>query len=569
MIIDAFRGDYVTPIEQKLEIQLPGRWRRLNEDELKKQPLCNLCIGWKIDLDFGSVLCKGIDHFVVVVNSSFPHSQPRVLIPQAGINFMWPHVEDKGLLCLEATQLTGDPSERILQHLNWAHELMNYDELKIRREFEREFSSYWIRFSQKNRRSSKILSLMNISGNSREVVYFSDIPNNRIIVADDADVLRKWLKNSNINSREKEFLPSWLTMLPKQWIPSEYPQIGSNLLKFIPAPVLRKILIRGEQFPIFIGVGTPTGQVFAAATLQCAKMRDLTKGFRSISQVPFERIKASFGSRPVLRCSVSRVDGRWVHGRDHDPTFSTMHAKSVAVVGCGALGSSIAKLLAQSGVGSFFLIDGDHLSPANVSRHELGMQCVDKNKAEAMLAMLQQDFPHLHSPKAYPKRFEFLTQKERAEIANADLIITAGIDLDSDVSLDNWRRTLSQPPAHLCTWVEAFAVVGHAVLLYGNDSLMSGFDDTERPSFRLTNWSEDSQQLIDEAGCGNAFQPHGVVDLHSTVTLAARFAVDTLSGKIPSSCRRVWQGDLREVSKNGGVAMPNFSESWVIKEFPW
>lgn len=38
-------------------------------------------------------------------------------------------------------------------------------------------------------------------------------------------------------------------------------------------------------------------------------------------------------------------------------------------------------------------------------------------------------------------------------------------------------------------------------------------------------------------------QPHGVIDLHPTVGMAAGLALDTLLDKVPASCRRVWMGD--------------------------
>ena len=44
--------------------------------------------------------------------------------------------------------------------------------------------------------------------------------------------------------------------------------------------------------------------------------------------------------------------------------------KSVAVVGCGSLGSTLALSLARAGVGRFHLFDPDRLDPVNIARHQ-------------------------------------------------------------------------------------------------------------------------------------------------------------------------------------------------------
>src|SRR5437764_14851975 len=43
----------------------------------------------------------------------------------------------------------------------------------------------------------------------------------------------------------------------------------------------------------------------------------------------------------------------------------------VAIVGCGATGSSIASLLARAGVGSLKVIDRDYVEPSNLQRQTL------------------------------------------------------------------------------------------------------------------------------------------------------------------------------------------------------
>lgn len=182
---------------------------------------------------------------------------------------------------------------------------------------------------------------------------------------------------------------------------------------------------------------------------------------------------------------------------------------------------------------------------------------------------LRREFPHLTFDHAFRRRFESITTKDLENLAGTDLIISAGIDFDGEAALDRWRRSLARSPAHLSTWVEPYAAVGHGVLLYGRASILAGFDGEERPNFRLTDWPDESGALIVEAGCGNSFQPHGVIDLHPSVGMAAGLALDTLLDKVPASCRRVWMGDPAVVEANGGIPRENFTDRMTVREFAW
>jgi molybdopterin/thiamine biosynthesis adenylyltransferase len=61
-----------------------------------------------------------------------------------------------------------------------------------------------------------------------------------------------------------------------------------------------------------------------------------------------------------------------------------LHDSRVVLIGLGALGSEVAHLLAQEGVGRFLLVDADLLLPGNVARHRCELSDSGKPKAEAM-----------------------------------------------------------------------------------------------------------------------------------------------------------------------------------------
>lgn len=555
-------------IEAGLEQQRPGQWQRLTAAELDKLPK-GFDAGWRVNIPAGSLELRTVDHLVLAVDAAFPNSQPRIFAPAAGSDYIWPHVEQAGRLCLRSSKNSAPIAWRVQMHLRDAEELLNFPEPKRREEFGREFTAYWSHRATNSADQARVWSLVTPGGVTREVTCFFDARSNRHIIADDKDALKRWLRNTGANLGDKQIYPTWLFRLSQPWTPREFPETGDEITKLLPQDIVRKCLEPGLSAPFLFEVDTKTGTAFAAVVLRGPERRDVMKGFRHMSKVPAAHIVGSYTKRPVERCKVARVDGAWVHGRDHHSSYASIKNRKVAIVGCGAIGAAVAHLLAQAGVGEQIFVDADSLSTANVSRHPLGMHHVGLNKASALKVHLQRGFPHLTFEHAFRNRIECLTSKDLDQLASADLIVSAGIDFDGEAALDHWRRRLAHPPAHISTWTEAYAVAGHAVLLYGQASILAGFDSEERPNFRLTDWPDESGALIMEAGCGNSFQPHGVIDLHPTVGMAAGLALDTLLDKVPASCRRVWMGDPAVVEANDGILRETFTDQLTVREFVW
>lgn len=526
-------------------------------------------VGWRVNIPAGSLELQKANYLVLAIDTAFPNSQPRIVAPAAGSDYSWPHAEQYGLLCLRSSKNVAPIADRVVTHLRDAEELLNFPEFKRRQEFEREFTAYWAHRATDTSDRARVWSLVTPGGVTREVAYFFDVRANRHVIADDKEALKRWLHNAGVNAGDKQIYPTWLFRLSQPWTPQEFPENGDDITKLLPQDLVRKCLEPGLQAPFLFEVATKTGTAFAAVVLRGAERREVMRGFRHMSKVPPARIVNSYAKRPVERCKVARIDGAWVHGRDHASSYALVKNRKVAVIGCGAIGAAVARLLAQAGVGEQIFVDADSLTTANVSRHPLGMLHVGFNKAWALQEHLRREFSHLTFEHAFRRRFELLSPRELDQLASADLIISAGIDFDGEAALNHWRRSLTRPPAHLSTWAEAYAAAGHAVLLYGKASILADFDGEERPNFRLTDWPDEAGALLVEAGCGNTFQPHGVIDLHPIVGMAAGLALDTLLDKVPTSCRRVWMGDPAVVESHGGILRASFTDRLTMREFFW
>lgn len=560
---------HIGSIETALQAQMAGLWQRLEASEISDISK-SASVGWKINLPNGFVQCPGVKFLLVVIDAQFPLSQPRILAPEAFRDFSWPHVEAGGVLCLKATSTNGEVGQRVMRHIIWAQELLSLPEKSHRQEFEREFSSYWLhKASIPSNICTSVLSLLAPNAKSREIAWFHDSRKTRVVVADDSASLTLWLRNAGISPSEKEIHSSWLEWLPRPWIPSEFPENGRSILDYIPIEITDAKLRPGKLFPVIFGAETVSGVVFVATLLQGVSEAKLVKGFRNISKVPKNIIRNSFLGQTALRFPVNRVDGAWIHGRDHDSMYPYISKRKIAIIGCGALGAAIARLLAESGISDFVLVDDDLLSPVNVSRHVLGLEFIGMKKATATALMLKRSFPHIKDVLAIEQKFEYLTPEQLSKIADCDVVVSCGVSYEGDVKIDNWRQSQKTPPAHICCWTEEFAIVGHAIGLLGKDTVLDAFDNEQQVKFRLTDWPAESGALIIEAGCGNVFQPHGAIDLQATISLAAGLALDVICDKLAQSIRRVWFGNKVEVTKRGGNILPTFTDSLCVKEYPW
>ncbi len=509
--------------------------------------------------------CPGVDHLLVVVDKHFPLTEPRICAPQADRDFAWPHVEGGGLLCLKQTRCDADAGERVLAQLTWARDLLRLDETERGRDFAREFGAYWAQRLSPG--APTFVSLSSPAPPSREVWFYNDWPNKRLVVADERRALLEWLRNSGDEPSSADIKPSYLVCLDRPWRPSEFPNAGRDILGLVPRAAQEEILEPGEVVPLLIGTDTETGPVFAGILLTSAKESVLRKGFRSGTTLPFERVTGSFSAFPVKRCSADRVDGAWVHGRDHNADYSLLSRKKVAIVGCGSLGGFLVRLLAQAGVGRFVLVDNDKLAAHNVSRHVLGLDQRGEHKAKAIGEMLVRDFPHMANPVVYTKRIEDLREPELAELASADLVISAGIDYQGECFSTAGGGSVSAAAA--CLRMARRVCPRRACRRpcrrqFSRRGFHAGWRSGVHADRSMAGWGAPRR-----GGVRQRLQPHGAVDLQSSVTLAARLALDVLRGRVAQSCRRTWQGDRNAVITLGGTPRAEFAESFVEKNYAW
>ena len=562
-----FSGADIQSIEEAFQTHRAGGWRRLDAATLAQHPALLVRAGWHLDVPQGQFTGAPVDRLLLLLGHAFPKSELRVVAPALKLGD-WPHVESGGVLCLRRTSWSASAGDRAIANIADACEILDFDEARCKAEFAREFSAYWVHMLSAGSAAPTFMTLMAPEARSREIFFAKYRKGGRVVLADDRASLERWLGHIGEKVERRDIRETRLIWLPEPWTPAEFPLRAQDVFSKAEWGVFNSLLRVGESLPVIFGATTETGPVMVGVEVPGGTNKQYRNGFRP-GHVPGAAVAMFTASQSILRCRLERADAAWVHGRDHNAQLAMLARMTVGIVGCGSLGAAVARLLVQMGVGNFILIDSEELTTANTSRHVLGSGYVRENKAVATRRMLLRDFPHLTSIESLPKLFQKLVEPDLGSLATCDVVVSAGIDSTGDAVLDHWRRGLANPPVHVCTWVEEYALAGHAIALFADDSLLAEFTADGMPNFCLTQWPPAARTVIAEAGCGNVFQPHGAVDLNNSVGLAAKLVMDVLIGDVTRSCRRAWLGDRTRLVNLGGAPSAAFNVSNTVKVFAW
>jgi molybdopterin/thiamine biosynthesis adenylyltransferase len=465
------------------------------------------------------------------------------------------------VLCLKPNPADRGVVLRIEDALNQTGELLNQIKSgESRKEFISEILTYW---DNKKTSSLIIKSLIDFEENTKEVVYLWG--NDELVFGENEKQIIDWEKNKGNKISRKVLQRGYCVWIEEPPIPEEYPDNLKGCISIIGEQAVKDFLSLEKRYPFIISVKTDTGHVFLGVILNPIKQSEFLKGgFRNTNKIPEKLLLNRLSQSKIFRAVVERVDSSWIHGRDKDSEHIKIKEKKVALIGSGSIGSLLLLQLVKTGIGNFILVDIDKLKSGNISRHLLGVESIGESKANGLSAALKKQHPHINYITAMNSKVENLSKKELEQISDCDLVISAGLNWEGDYFLSNWRNTLDRKMPMIYIWSEAFALVGQAVSIIGDDSLLCHFESDGKPRFRATEW-ENEMALVEEAGCGNSFQPHGVVDLGFIVNLGAKLVMDVLCGKTIVSERRTWFTTNEAVTSLGGKLTGYFDGENQIK----
>lgn len=104
--------------------------------------------------------------------------------------------------------------------------------------------------------------------------------------------------------------------------------------------------------------------------------------------------------------------------------LQTLANKSVAIVGCGGVGSHIASMLANKGIGHLILADNDTIELSNLNRSFIFQSHhVGHKKNEILFEYLSSKYPHIHIDLLHDK---LNTLEKMKQLEEPDFIVVSG-----------------------------------------------------------------------------------------------------------------------------------------------
>ncbi|MBB6622386.1 ThiF family adenylyltransferase [Clostridium gasigenes] len=233
---------------------------------------------------------------------------------------------------------------------------------------------------------------------------------------------------------------------------------------------------------------------------------------------------------------------------------------NILIVGCGSVGSNLIFQLAQTGFKNLTIVDYDKLSEDNIYRHFLGKSRGEKEKQKASLMKkeIESRYDEMNIIDINEDIFTLLETK-KINLSDYSLIISAIGDINKERILNKY--VIKEKVPIIYTWVEAYGIGGHAVLI--NNSEKGCYNCLITGDLRCkVNFAGKSEIpfVKNFGGCLGTFTPYGSMDSMQTAIVSARLAYEYLIQGIKYNRVFSWKGDGRLFLENGYIVDKSFDD---------
>lgn len=460
---------------------------------------------------------------IIRILDTFPLEYPKFYIKDSSLFLVYPHIEqrnekiDANAICLFEEKdkfyyeniefLLFDNIKRLEQFIND----INNGKLDSKEIFD-EFDSYWD-YSRLVLNYNKEFIKSHQSNFKLFDLYISKSTQNLMIIDKPNDVESFFNASKLVYDKKKILYINFKDNFPQK-IPINYKEfldVIRNTEYFEEFKNLKSIknLFNGLLFSFILPNGNEHFSFLFIETAKCkiGKKNELLNPIIDI-QNPL-RINRKLNGGIAKDISMKRV---FLRGGSEMNTSINQKDKKIAIVGCGSIGASLAYKLLKVGCTNLVLIDPDRLSVDNISRHLLGMEYVNINKALALENFLKKQFIGVNI-NAIPNNVVNCYE----ELKSSNLIVSA---VGSDATIIETKMIkdaiLGELPSVISCWVEANAIAGHGIL-FEKDSidLKSDIPDIVDEIFGQLIILEDEYGKSlkkDDVGCNSSYMPYSFLN---------------------------------------------------------
>lgn len=546
----------------------PGR--PMTPNELERFDRAKFPAGWRFEL---KAQAMEIPVFLLL-NRNAPFAEPKIALASDRYYLKWPHVEEKGVLCLRDGEVINHLAGMALTHhyIGKAEKLVgkNFNGQNSA-DFIEEFYSYWQRWCDRKPRPNKKVLLLAEPGPPTRDIHIAPI-GGYLLACDTIKQGVKWVQDLFPEKKitEDTFCQGLYLWLKNGLTPEDYPKTNAGVAALVRAEgsdswkrMLTAVPDNASPLNVVFGFESGNGPALGALCLNEPEMmlrpgkknNPRFNGFRQKGnhrRVVTERYFSASGKTDSI--PVQRIDRPWIFERGSMGFAPELERIRIGIIGCGSLGAQITMHLAQSGIRRFLFVDPDRLSVDNIARHFLGGRYVDQPKVAALQSYLQSHFPGMMDIDSQESDWEsvFHDPSKREQLLSCDLLVTTVGSWDAESALNHCFNGPADLPPIVYGWTEPYGFVGHALLVTGIGGCFAcGMDNFGKFRWRVTNWASDNIMKRAPA-CGVTYQPYGVIDIVQTQAMITRLCMDFVTGKIKHSVHWAWFGDIIGLKKTDG-----------------
>jgi NADH/NAD ratio-sensing transcriptional regulator Rex len=212
--------------------------------------------------------------------------------------------------------------------------------------------------------------------------------------------------------------------------------------------------------------------------------------------------------------SVKRLDKEYLFTRGSSDMIKSVATQkhSVAIVGCGSLGGSLAFKLAKNGIQHIKLIDNDLLKNDNIARHICGVNDIGKYKVNALKEFIQKNVPECEIESFVNRGEDIIDQLESSDL----VVIAVGHE---GRELYNLYSQISSN-AKVLTWFE-YDYGGHYI--FYNSRKESSQIEKIFNNIGLLKPNLDDLLIKKDINCGAFYAPYSAIDAEFTINHVAKF----------------------------------------------
>lgn len=271
--------------------------------------------------------------------------------------------------------------------------------------------------------------------------------------------------------------------------------------------------------------------------------KKLEGGAVLLSDDASKRIEFENSSVGIYR--VNRAKRESLQLRNTSVVQPDINTKSIALIGLGALGSRVAELLAQAGIGSISLCDIDRLSIGNVARHIGGVKDFGDRKTEVVASRILNINPEIRIPVMEEGSASSFAVLDRL-LGSVDLVVSTVADENVESLINHFA--VSHGKTVLYGRALRRGTIGRIFLVRPRQDackhclgIYASRDTKKEKSQNIVAVSEREEDVLLHE-CGRPVIAASAVDLSFVASIIARKSLDYLENEDQTENHWIWAG---------------------------